>query len=283
MNQLRILTANIAMGNPRADHPLEDVYGLMMFHNWRVIPFILFGGRLRSLFDYSLRPNRKRVPYFARVSDLRNILGLIRKEKPDLLVLNELFEQFHKDKVVAALQELGFQHFSWGVGSHHSDTTLLTLVASRLPVLADRLSLNFPQRKEIGGGGGATCLRLKNQPITLVGCHLASNIQDLSREQIKALADFGRQEQARGRQVVIAGDFNMPEAVIQSVEGFGSLRLKSTTDRPTCPVGVPKIFQSGFDHVFIPEGWQVRENKFPAFSSDHLAVSIEVVPISWPP
>lgn len=275
MRSLRILTANIAMGNPRADNPLIDLYGLTRFHNWRVIPFVLFGNRLRFLFDYSAKPNKKRVPYFKRVSDLHNTLELVRRERPDLLVLNELFVQLHGDAILLALQELGFKHFSKGIGSHHSDTTLFTLVASRLPILEGGTAFVMPQRNEAGGGGGATSIRLKDHPITLIGCHFGTGNKELFAEQVRSLVDFARAEQSQGRQVIAAGDFNAPADLVQSTEGFSDLHLKSTTDRKTCPVGVPKIFQIACDHIFIPASWQVRGNKFPAFGSDHLAVSIE--------
>ena len=273
--KLRILTANVALGIPNADNLFANVASLLAFHNWRVIPFIISKNLLNFIFDYSLHPSLKRLPYFQKHFNLEKVIAMVAKELPDILVLNELFLQFN-EATVLELKKLGFKEFSYGLSSHYPDTTLITLIASHLETLPERPELGIPQGEQMGGGGGNTCVRFKDMPITMIGCHLACGIPDIVTQQLKALTKFATKEKQKGRQIIIAGDFNLPAEKIENFPHFKELGVKTVTDHKTCPTCLPKIFQIGCDHIFIPSEWKVNYKNFIPFGSDHLAVSVEV-------
>ncbi len=105
--KLRILTANIAMGNPNADKLLPAIKSLLWFHNWRVIPFLVSRGRFDWVFDYSSHSRRGRIEWFKAHSSLKNVIALVAQEMPDVFVLNELLYQIHYEPLNAALKEFG--------------------------------------------------------------------------------------------------------------------------------------------------------------------------------
>jgi endonuclease/exonuclease/phosphatase family metal-dependent hydrolase len=276
---MKILTANIALGNPRADNLLGALRSLIKFHNWRVIPFLIFGGRFGNILDYGCYPQHGRTEWFKAHSSLKRTIDLIAKEKPDVLVLNELIYQTHYEELNAALADLGYSSVVWGQSPHQLDATICTVVASRLPMV-NAAPLELPWSRQVGGGGGAAYLRLRDMPIIVIGCHLAigKGVREVFEKEIAALRDFAESEQKQGRQVIIAGDFNAIEAVIQKIPGFSKLGLRSVTNQKTCPTCLPWIFRTGCDHVFVPAKWQVTARDFPSFGSDHLAVVTEVKP-----
>ena len=274
---MKILTANIAMGNPYADRLRPNLRGLMWFHNWRVIPYLIFGGRFGTVFDYGSYTRPGRVEYLKEHSSLRKVIDLIVAERPDVLVLNEVLRQVHYEDLSVALQKLGYCDVVWSWSPHHPDATLGTMIASKLP-LRDAASLDFPWGRQIGGGGGAAYARLEDAPLTVIGCHLVIGkmMRSLFEDEIEALVEFASGEQRSGRQVVIAGDFNAGENRIQKTSGFASLHLKTVTTRNTNPTCLPEIFRTACDHIFVASDASVRPTHFVHFGSDHLAVMTEV-------
>src|SRR3989344_263276 len=275
--RLKILTANVAMGNSNADKFLPCIKSLLWFHNWRVVPFIISGGRFGKIFDYSSYPRLGRIEWFKAHSSLEKTIGLIAKENPDVFVLNELLYQIHHKPLNTALVRLGYKNLVWGMSPHHPDAILSTVVASRLPVLLGAAPLDLPWGRQIGGGGGAAYMRLADAPITVVGCHLVigKGMRSVFEKEIAALKNFSESEERQGRQVVMAGDFNAVNERIQCTANFAALKLKTVTPEKTNPVFLPKILQSACDHIFLPLEWQVLETRFPYFGSDHLAVVAE--------
>ncbi len=276
---MKILTANIAMGNPRADKLWGAVRSLMWFHNWRVLPFLISGGRLGRVFEYGSHSRAGRIEWFAKHSSLEPALRLVAEESPDVLVLNELLHQIHYRPLNDALARLGYGTVIWGLSPHHPDATISSVVASRLPVL-DAAPMELPWGIQMGGGGGAAYVRLADVPVTVIGCHLAigKGMQATFEGEIAALTRFGLDEQRQGRQVVVAGDFNAVSQRIQRTAGFDSLHLRTVTAEVTSAMCLPKLFQTVYDHIFIPKSWQLRAIRYPAFGSDHLAVAADANP-----
>lgn len=278
---MKILTANIAMGNPHADRLWPNLRGLMWFHNWRVIPYLLSGGRFGGVFDYGSYARPGRAEYLREHSSLKKIVGLIVAEEPDILVLNEVLRQVHYEDFSMALKRLGYRDMIWSWSPHHPDATLGTMVASKL-LLQDAAVLDLPWGRQIGGGGGAAYVRSAHAPLTVIGCHLVIGevMRPLFEREVAAMVQFASEEQSVGRQVVIAGDFNAEERRIQKTSNFSSLRLKTVTTQNTNPTCLPKIFRTACDHVFIPSDAQGSKTRFLSFGSDHLAVVTEIKSIS---
>lgn len=276
MKNLKVLTANIALGNPHADNLVANLRALTMFCGWRIILFSPTRNFFGKFVDYSLRPRPGRLEYFKRTTSLKRTFELIRNRTPDLLVVNELIREAHEEEAMNELRQLGYKSFAWGEGAKVPDLRLATLIASRLEALPVAEDLHMPFRDRMGGGAGAVYLRLKEEPITFIGCHLTYGIPDLFVEQVRALVAFAKSEESAGRQVVMGGDFNARNVTVQKTAGFSALSLKTVTDQRTCPTCVPSIFRTGIDHIFVPKDWQVISKGFHAFGSDHLAVSAEV-------
>jgi endonuclease/exonuclease/phosphatase (EEP) superfamily protein YafD len=276
--QLKILTANVAMGNPDADKLIPCIKSLLWFHNWRVVPFLIFGGRFGRIFDYGSHSRAGRPEWFLAHSSLSKVIDLITAELPDVIILNELLYQIHYETLNTALAELGYKDIVWGFSPHHPDAILSTVVASRIPVLSGGASLELPWGRQIGGGGGASYVSLADMPVTVVGCHLVigKGMRVVFEKEIAVLKNFAEEERKSGRQVVIAGDFNATDGKIQDTMNFASLKLKTVTTQKTNPLCLPAFLRTECDHIFLPSNWQIPETRFLSFGSDHLAVVTEV-------
>lgn len=275
MNNLNILTANIGLGIPGMDRLRENLRAHFAFHGWKFFPFVLTGNRLHRWLDYSSDTSPERVAFMRARSNLSRVLNMIATQHPDIVVLNEVIRQTHGQELTQALTAEGFPHAIWGLSDHHADTTVSTVIASKLS--AESIDVTMPQYPQMGGGAGIAGVRLKDLPVTIVGAHLANGIPSLLQAEVQALKNIAADEQAAGREIVIAGDFNMTEERITSFDGgFQPYGLRSVTPTVTCPTCLPRQFQHAFDHIFVPTNWSVTQATTHAFGSDHLAVSTGV-------
>lgn len=272
----KILIANIAIGVPGADSPLRSLLTLVRFHGWRVLPFLLTGGRLSGIFDYSARPNKNRLRFASTHSTIRPILALIEKEQPDVIVLNEVLYQVHREPLEAGLKKMGFAHIAWGLSLHYPDVTISTVVASRLPCLDDRFAPTMTQLPQISGGAGIAGLRLKEHPVTIVGFHLTKGLRGLSGQQLEDLDKIYESEEADGRLTILAGDFNEHARFIERVASLKASGLAVFIKVPTTPLGLPKFLEADYDHICLPAGWSADKTTCVSFGSDHLAVITEL-------
>ena len=214
-----------------------------------------------------------RLRYLRRYSSLRNVLSLLVGQEPDVVVINELVLQLHKDELEAKLPSLGYMSWAWGPVEYYSDATIASLVACRQSAMP--VEIPFPKSTYVGSGAGIAGLRLVDNNITLVAIHMSylNNVPWEYESQIKALAAFVTDEQSHNRCVVIAGDWNAPSRVIQGYPDFKKLNLiNAEHDVLTCPTFLPKL--RPYDHVFMPEQWKAKNVATHKFGSDHLAVSV---------
>lgn len=270
MPEFRILTANIGLGIPGANSLLVSFRSVFAFYGWRIIPFLLLRGQSLGVFNYTPFERKKREEFFAARSSLDSILMVIRVERPTILILNELIQSIHGEKILQELKKEGFVSFSWGLMPLPLDARVGTLVASKYP--ADSFTPHIRYLPLISGGGRGAGLRLRDYPITIMGCHLTVGKRTLSEGQIDDLALAAETERAQGREVILAGDFNETAIQISHIPRFRNLNLATITNQPTCPLGLPSVFRKDLDHVFIPRSWQISERRYLAFGSDHLAV-----------
>ncbi len=270
--RLKILTANIAFGLPSMNRLLTNVRGHLAVHR---LPMVTLFVRPKSLHGRKARANPGRVRYLERHSDLGRILSLIKKEDSDIVVLNEVILQLHKDELLRVLPSLGYVAFAWGPSGHHPDATVTSLIASRIP--GDVVPMEFRTQLMFGGGGGTAALRLSEGNITVAGVHLSlpEKFPSIYEKQIEDVAKFARREKAEGRGVIAAGDWNASSSFIGKHGGFSGLGLVNADgDVPTCPTFFRKL--KPLDHIFIPEGWKSSQLRVADFGSDHLAVAVSV-------
>jgi endonuclease/exonuclease/phosphatase family metal-dependent hydrolase len=272
--RLKILTANIALGV--STKGLQGLRAIIAFHNWKSLPYLLFrGNTFCGLIKYEASPRKKRVEFFSRRSSLEKTIELIKSQQSDIVVLNEVLLQIHKEELEKSLRDLGFTHIEWGLSKHYEDLTIATVIASKLPCLG--FMPEVEQLYRISGGAGVAGIRLREIPISFIGCHLTYGRSELSKKQIDDLAHSAELEIKSANSVLIAGDFNETAENISRVEPFNQLSLKSVTTRPTCPLNLPAFLRSDLDHVFVPKSWKVQNTQYIAFGSDHFAISTEVI------
>lgn len=270
--KLKILTANIAFGLNNMDSLLTNIVGHLIFHGRQMITLFINPVSLKNRKGY-LYP--RRVKYLKRHSSLKNIIALIREESPDIIMLNELIFQLHKDELQNELINLGYKYFSWGFSEHYADTTVSSFVASKSK--AESVMIKFPQESHAGGGAGIASIRFSESNITAISVHMcvSDKFPWLYDAEIETITKFIQGEKSTGREVVIGGDWNASASYLKKYDLFSKSNfINSEGDLPTCPTFFPKL--NSLDHVFIPNNWKTLNAKTISFGSDHLAVSVEV-------
>jgi endonuclease/exonuclease/phosphatase family metal-dependent hydrolase len=275
MASMTILTANIAYGFSGMDRLLPSVKHQLHIHGWGALTYE-FLPPLRGTFATVSR--LKRSAYVQKHRNLAPTLELVRQVQPDVLVLNETIYEIYRDELEAALRQLRFQTFAWGVSTHYPGTTIATLVATKEAGIP--IPCTMPQRPSMGGGAGMAGIRLSNSSVSVFGVHLTYRSPTLFRRQLRYLAKVSAKENVRGNEVVLAGDWNECEATILANPDFKKLSLTpaSLLEDATCPTFLPRFLRKPLDHVFIPPHWQRGHSKAVAFGSDHLALAVEVQP-----
>jgi len=268
--QLKVLTANIAFGLDRMDNVLVNITGHLAFHGGAMVTWLFNPKALKNRVGYA---NPKRVRYLERHSNLQRVVSLVASENADVVMLNEVILQLHREALEKSLRDLGYASFSWGRSAHYPDTTVSSLIVAKVP--AEPATVPFPQESHPCGGGGIAILRLRERRVTLAVVHMSlpGECPWLYDAEMKAVTDFIEEEKSRGREVVIGGDWNAPSSFIQAYLPFSKFELVCAEgDIPTCPTFFP--WRKPLDHIFIPSIWKSSDAKTIAFGSDHLAVSV---------
>lgn len=268
--KIKIMTANIAFGLRNMDNLFVNILGHLVFHGWSIISVFINPASLRYGKSF---PNPKRIPYIKKHGSLKLILDLIKKENPDILMLNEIIKQIHPQELKDSLQEFGYKSINFGYAIHHDDATCGSLVASK--VVGEPIEIKFTLGRHAGGGAGVAILRLLNSNITIAAVHMSvpDKFPWLYDAEVEDLAEFISNEQSLGREVIIAGDWNTSTQFLQKYSSFTKLGLKNGEgDIPSCPTFLPKL--KPLDHIFVPSKWKTLNAKTMSFGSDHLAVSI---------
>lgn len=272
---MKILTANIGLGVAEVGTLLGQIRTTFVFCRWKFIPFILLRGRtLGGLFDYTMTYSERQVAFLTAKSDLTNLYRLLEREQPDIVIVNELLQELHKEKFEKYLTEKQFTTIAWGRALHAPGMTVSTIVASKLP--STSFAFDVHQVAEISGGGGFAGIRLTDSPISIIGGHFTNSRRTLSREQISDVGKAADVEIQNGRMVVIVGDFNETQGCIRRVQNFQALDLASVSQEKTFPTFLPKSFRRDLDHIFVSKGIKVLNARTIPFGSDHFALCAEI-------
>ncbi|MCK4386596.1 MAG: endonuclease/exonuclease/phosphatase family protein [Candidatus Pacebacteria bacterium] len=270
--RVRILTANTSFGLPKMNSIWWNLYGHFGIHGW-IFPFLPIIGKY-----IKLRDNPKRLKFISKNSNLKTILNVIKKQHPNIIILNELIFQTHKEEIEKKLKLEGFNSFAWGKSAHHNDATVCTLAASKLKATDTKIK-PLTQINRAGSGGGTAGLKINNSPIIIIGLHLSSCYPNLWKQQILEIAEIIKKERKAGNEVIVAGDFNATEENINSIKRFKILGLKSVNNKtktcPTCQIlGFPKM--KILDHIFVSKNTKITNTKSGSFESDHLWLSVDI-------
>lgn len=271
---VKILTANIGLGVAEMGTWLGQIRTTFVFCRWKFVPFILLRGRtLGGFFDYTMKYSVRQIAFLTAKSNLNNLYALIEKENPDIVIVNELLLELHKQQFEEFLKEKQFETIAWGLAKHMPGATVATVVASKLS--GTSFSLEVHQVPEISGGAGFVGVRLTNSPLSIIGGHFTNSRRTLSRQQIEDVARAAKIEVQSGRSVVIAGDFNETEKRIRKVEAFQELNLKTSSQEKTFPTMLPAPLRRDLDHIFVSNDLEVIRSNTIHFGSDHLALLAE--------
>jgi endonuclease/exonuclease/phosphatase family metal-dependent hydrolase len=275
MTVATLLTANIAYGFTDMDRLASSVRHQLQIHGWGALSYVMFPSLRGSPAKLSAT---KRTAYVLKHRNLGPTLEMIEQARADVVVLNEVIYELHRAELESALVQIGFQGIAWGVSTHYPGTSISTLVASKEPGTAIRCVM--PQRPSMGGGAGMAGLRLLRTSRTIFGVHLTYRSPALFERQLDYIAQVAADEYARGREVIIGGDWNDSVSAIVKNPKFRSLNLvpASLTENATCPTFFPHFLRKPLDHIFIPCHWRGITSNTIAFGSDHLALAVEVRP-----
>ena len=270
---MKILTANIALGLKDMDHLVNNVHGITTYHSWTSYLVAILCPPLRGL--WGCKPySQKRINYLRKHENLDSTFNMIRKNNPDILILNEVVPEIHESRFDKELKDMGFTTITYGLGGKYPDAHVSTLVATKEKAII--LQTDMPQPPYPGCGGGIAGLRLESG-VSIVGVHMALKGK-VWREQLNAITALLQTEKIAGNQVIFAGDCNEKEEPIISGSNFSILGLVSADMQKTstCPTSLPRIFQRSLDHIFIPSEWKIDDFRTIAFGSDHLALLVSV-------
>ncbi len=272
---MKILTANIALGLKGMDNLFVNQYSHAMYHSWLVISSLT----LKFLRGKVGRSNRseRRMRFLKKRDNLDATLRMIENVDPDMLVLAEVVYELHAKRLSAFLHERGYKSVAHGLGNHHEDAHVSVWVAAK--EAGETFACDMPMPPYPGHGAGIAGIRLSNG-VSLIGVHLALGVPPVWNKQVTAVADLVASEEAQGRSVVVAGDWNHSSFAVGKNPTFAKLSLKTVDPKETrtCPTPFPDWLRMPLDHIFIPTSWTARRVGTEHFGSDHLALLAEVDP-----
>ena len=248
----------------RAEHPTLKLMTLNLAH-----------GRKDVLIQVSDRRDQ-------RMGNLDDVAGVLRRESPDLVALQEAdgpaFWSGKFDHVRYLAEEAGFADAVRAEHVRISSSSCGTALMSMLP-LRDPLSITFPPSPPTGVKGLLLCtINWPGDPdveIDVASVHLdfarGSVRQKQAREIVAALS-------GRERPLILMGDFNCDWDAEESALKTLSESLKLKAYRPQDPdVSTLPLLRRRLDWILIsPELRFVNQRVLPDTLSDHLAVVSEI-------
>lgn len=181
--KLKILTYNTCYGLKA--NTLLDAYNA----TWRVVH------------------KRKNPEEIREKSDFGELYRLIEKVSPDIIVLNEIFDDLQTGPVIQHLKEMGYGYTFIGRSGHHKAPLVVsTVIATKMPCTEVRPKITFPNGIP-GTGGGAIGVYLEAQNTLVYGVHLAY-IQDTLLAQLQDMEGFLQNDSSNYKNIILAGDFN---------------------------------------------------------------------------
>ncbi len=221
---------------------------------------------------------------------LPEILELIEREKPDVIGLQEVIEDFdgtnNTAKTIA--EKLGYEWFFYP--TYEVDTgRLYHLLEPRMVRMGNAILSKLPITKtdvhqlseEKGRFAVEAIIRAGGRDLHFYSTHLKHTHQEpseLQDEQAKSLVKLMPVENA-----VLMGDFNAtPESGCLAIINGGTMKNTDTELKPTwsvypegCPICKPQKLDTRLDYIFASK--DLRTDSFTVYDSkgsDHLPISV---------
>lgn len=204
--------------------------------------------------------------------DLPRIAEIIKREKPDLVALQEVDNKAARSGGVDQAAELGRltgMHHIYGAAMPFQGGEYGQAILSKAAV-ADRWVHFLPQQSG-REPRIALAARLSKPDVWFVSTHLDHQLEDVRVRQAKELERlYGTKKEP----VIMAGDFNARPTNL-TMQVFGNwLDAGGTNGAPTIPSEAPK---SRIDYILVRPGaaWEVVETRVldEAVASDHRPVA----------
>jgi endonuclease/exonuclease/phosphatase family metal-dependent hydrolase len=213
--------------------------------------------------------------------DLGRIADVIKKQKPDLVAIQEVdkgVNRSQKKDEAAEIGKLAGMYSFFGKATDWDGGDYGQCVLSRWPIKSSkvmRLPNQDGREQRIGVMIRVKPPSAKLPEIVFVGTHLEHQVQDLRVAQAKQLkADL---DSIPSRSIILAGDFNAkgdnPAVEVFAKDGW----VNASGKDETFPAPLPN---RKIDWIFIRQDgpWKVRSADVPAerIASDHRPVVVEL-------
>jgi endonuclease/exonuclease/phosphatase family metal-dependent hydrolase len=205
------------------------------------------------------------------------IVQTLRAADPDLIALQEVWEEGDRNQAAELAEALGDYHHVYAHRWEGAEVKFGNAVLSRwpidghewrpLPAPADEDELRTVLRADVGGPRG---------PLSIFSTHLHYRLfhSDIRQEQVAAICEFARETATPDYPAVVAGDFNAtPDAD----------EIRMMTGRTSVPAP-PVVFQDAWEAAADGEPgvtWS-RRNPYAAESGEG-DLRIDFVFTGWPP
>jgi endonuclease/exonuclease/phosphatase family metal-dependent hydrolase len=227
---------------------------------------------IRPALPFGLLPQwLRKITVPIRSKYLTPTLDILEKHKPDILCLNEILIERHKEELEKRLKALGFNTIVYGPCLHHSPPFKISLVLAT-KAKAEVIPFHITMAAQPGGGGGAGSLYIPDYNLAVLGVHIAFTGGVRQREMDEVEAWIQAQKKL-GRKMLVVGDFNYQRAELN--KRIPSLAPFHETVRPTCP-SFGTIFQKCLDHIFYDNNFIEENSGAERVISDHKLVWSEL-------
>ncbi len=230
---------------------------------------------------------RKDPEEIAAKSDFSEVYEMVQEEDPNIVVLNEIFDDLQTGPVSEELKRLGFENILVGHSGHHTKPLLVsTVVATRLSCEEIVLDSHFTFPEGVPGtGGGAVGAYFEDLDLFLMGFHIAYT-QGTLLSQLEEVDAFYEGIRGRYRNIIFTGDFNRDYAFYQkhssALRDFDYAKGDSRTFPSFFPIYKPFRFLSPdlvmgqVDNVFYRGNMEVVDTKvIHGKRSDHRPIVAE--------
>lgn len=209
--------------------------------------------------------------------DPAGIAATIRRQAPDIVVLQEVDRGWLLNGGHDTLQQVAARLRMRYVFSPSTDELMGEAVLSRLP-LSDVQVTALPRAGvPMRAATLSALIDVTGGPdLAVVTAHLHYGPEGVARRQVAAVADVVADHRESGRDVVLAGDFNLEPTDDRLTPLFAVLDdgLRRWRPNPTYPADDPT---SQRDHVFVSPGLSPSElHVDDSLASDHLPLVLTI-------
>jgi endonuclease/exonuclease/phosphatase family metal-dependent hydrolase len=226
----------------------------------------------------------KPVNFLEKRINFSSLFDVLEKVNPDVLVLNEIFDDLMTIPLKEKLNKLGYTFFYIGNSGHHEKPLCIsTILVTKIESRVIKNPLTFAKGKP-GSGGGAIAVFIPSLNVYILGCHLAFKKKYID-EQILQIDKFYKNLKNSNSTIILVGDFNRSPDFLKKKSEFGK-EMKSAITETTFPSFFPfykpLVFLS--DNIIIGPVDNVYYNNATAGStkvigllSDHKMAIVELI------